>query len=371
MSGARGQPHLAFDLIHRVWLDLGHHVDYVQNITDVDDPLLERAARDHQDWRALAARETALFREDMSFLRILPPRHHVGAVEAMARIIDMIADLVAAGVAYRDDRSPHPDVYFDVDAGGPLGVVSGYETSVMLRLAAQGDGESRHPGRRRVLDPVIWRAHRDGEPAWESALGPGRPGWHVQCSAIARHFLGDRIDLAGGGRDLVFPHHDCSAAHVEALSGARPFAACWTHTGMVGLEGEKMSKSRGHLVLVSSLRDRGVDAGAVRLALLDGHYRSDREWTEERLRRAQRRLHRWRSAITRPSGPPATELTAVVRSRLADDLDTPGALAAVDGWADAALGGGNEDESAPGEVRALADGLLGVALQEAGVPSRA
>jgi L-cysteine:1D-myo-inositol 2-amino-2-deoxy-alpha-D-glucopyranoside ligase len=209
--------YLAFDLIHRVWLDLGHHVDYVQNITDVDDPLLERAARDHQDWRALAARETALFREDMSFLRILPPRHRVGAVEAMAQIIDMIADLVAAGVAYRDDRSPHPDVYFDVDAGGPLGVVSGYETSVMLRLAAEGDGESRHPGRRRVLDPVIWRAHRDGEPAWESALGPGPrlPSPRLQCSARRGAVRGTSL------RRVLDAHRDGGTRRGEDVEVAR------------------------------------------------------------------------------------------------------------------------------------------------------
>jgi len=354
--------YLAFDLVHRLWRDLGHDVHYVQNVTDIDDPLLERAARDQDDWVVLGMRETALFREDMAALRVLPPRHYVGAVEAMGEIAELVGKLLAQGAAYRVDDPEYPDVYFDAAFTGRFGYESGYDEATMLEYARERGGDPDRPGKRSPLDPLLWRMAREGEPSWESDLGPGRPGWHVECAAIALNRLGTQIDLNGGGSDLIFPHHECGAAHAEAFTGVHPFARHYTHTGMIGLDGAKMSKSRGNLVFVSKLRAQDVDPNAIRLALLAGHYRSDREWTDELLSAAQERLDRWRAAVALEAGPPAADLVQRLRTHLADDLDSPGALAAVDAWARAALERRGTDPEAPGLVRAAVDALLGVSL---------
>ena len=218
------------------------------------------------------------------------------------------------------------------------------------------------PGKKNPLDPVLWRARRPDEPSWPSPLGPGRPGWHIECTAIALNRLGMSFDVQGGGRDLVFPHHEMSAAHAEALTGRWPFARHYVHAGLIGLDGEKMSKSRGNLVFVSALRGRDEDPMAIRLAVLDGHYRADREWTTTLLDAARLRLDRWRQAVARPSGPDAHPVLDAVRQRLADDLDTPHALAAVDRWAADTLTVGGRDDQAPALVRDLVDALLGVRL---------
>jgi L-cysteine:1D-myo-inositol 2-amino-2-deoxy-alpha-D-glucopyranoside ligase len=354
--------YLAFDLVNRVWRDLGHDVHYVQNVTDIDDPLLERAARDHDDWVVLGMRETALFREDMEALRVLPPQHYIGAVEAMGEISELVGKLLAGGSAYRIDDAEYPDVYFDITATGRFGYESNYDEATMLELAAERGGDPERPGKRNPLDPLLWRMAREGEPRWDSELGAGRPGWHVECAAIALNRLGAQIDLNGGGSDLIFPHHECGAAHAEAFTGVSPFARHYTHAGMIGLEGEKMSKSRGNLVFVSRLRADGVDPNAVRAALLAGHYRADREWTPALLTEAEQRLGRWREAVALPAGPGAEDLVQRLRTHLADDLDTPAALAAVDGWVAEALERRGTDTAAPGLVRSAVDALLGIAL---------
>jgi L-cysteine:1D-myo-inositol 2-amino-2-deoxy-alpha-D-glucopyranoside ligase len=350
--------YLAFDLVHRIWLDNGHDVHYVQNVTDVDDPLLERAKRDHGDWRVLAMRETALFREDMTALRVLPPRDYIGAVEAIPEIVEAVDKLVAGGAAYRAADDEHPDVYFDHAATGRFGYESGYDEPTMRSLFAERGGDPDRVGKRHPLDALLWRTARDDEPAWESNLGPGRPGWHIECSVIARNRLGMGIDIQGGGSDLVFPHHEFSAAHAEALTGEAPFARHYVHAGMIGLGGEKMSKSRGNLVFVSRLRADGVDPTAIRLGLLSGHYRANRDWTEDVLVAAEDRLARWRYATATSSGAPAADVIARVRDHLSDDLDTAGALAALDAWA--AQGG--RDRQAPGQIRTAMDALLGIEL---------
>jgi L-cysteine:1D-myo-inositol 2-amino-2-deoxy-alpha-D-glucopyranoside ligase len=354
--------YLAFDLVHRVWRDLGHDVHYVQNVTDIDDPLLERAARDQDDWVVLGMRETALFREDMQALRVLPPRQFVGAVEAMGEIAELVGKLLAAGAAYRVPDAEHPDVYFDSSASGHFGYESNYDEATMIALSRERGGDPDRPGKRHPADALLWRTARPGEPSWESDLGPGRPGWHVECTAIALNRLGTQIDLNGGGSDLVFPHHEFGAAHAEAFTGVHPFARHYVHAGMIGLDGEKMSKSRGNLVFVSKLRAEGVDPNAVRLALLAGHYRTDRAWTSDLLTTAEQRLARWRSAVALPAAPPADDLVARLRTHLADDLDTPAALAAVDAWAGEALERHGRDPAAPALTRDAVDALLGVAL---------
>ncbi|GEL16750.1 cysteine--1-D-myo-inosityl 2-amino-2-deoxy-alpha-D-glucopyranoside ligase [Pseudonocardia asaccharolytica] len=354
--------YLAFDLVHRVWRDLGHDVHYVQNVTDIDDPLLERAARDQDDWVVLAMRETALFREDMEALRVLPPRHFIGAVEAMAEIAELVGKLLAAGAAYRIDDAEYPDVYFDSAVTGNFGYESNYDEATMIELSRERGGDPDRPGKRHPVDALLWRMARPGEPSWESDFGAGRPGWHVECTAIALNRLGTQIDLNGGGSDLIFPHHEFGAAHAEAHTGVHPFARHYTHAGMIGLDGEKMSKSRGNLVFVSKLRAAEVDPNAIRLALLAGHYRTDREWTPALLTQAQTRLARWREAVALDAAEPAHDLVARLRTHLADDLDSPRALAAVDAWAAATLERRGGDRAAPALVRTAVDALLGVAL---------
>jgi L-cysteine:1D-myo-inositol 2-amino-2-deoxy-alpha-D-glucopyranoside ligase len=294
----------------------------------------------------------------MTALRVLPPDEYVGAVEAIPEIADAIERLLADGHAYHVDE----DVYFPIAAAPGFGSESNLDRDTMLALFAERGGDPQRAGKRDPLDSLLWRAKRPGEPLWPAALGAGRPGWHIECSVIALNRLGMGFDVQGGGSDLIFPHHEHSAAHAEALTGTAPFAKHYVHAGMIGLDGEKMSKSRGNLVLVSKLRGAGVDPMAVRLALLDGHYRADREWTGGRLPTAEGRLARWRAAAALPAGPPADPLRAELRARLADDLDTPGALTAVDRWVDGALAApqSSDQADAPAAMAEAVDALLGV-----------
>ncbi|MFH0245095.1 cysteine--1-D-myo-inosityl 2-amino-2-deoxy-alpha-D-glucopyranoside ligase [Streptomyces sp. HK10] len=349
----------AFDLVQRVWLDTKRQVHYVQNVTDIDDPLLERAAATGEDWTALAERETALFREDMTALRMLPPRHYIGAVESIPGIVPVIERLRETGAAYDLDG----DVYFSVASDPHFGEVSGLDAETMLHLSAERGGDPDRSGKKNPLDPLLWTAAREGEPSWDGgSLGPGRPGWHIECVAIALEHLGMGFDVQGGGSDLAFPHHEMGASHAQALTGEHPFARAYVHAGMVALHGEKMSKSKGNLVFVSALRRDGTDPAAIRLALLAHHYRADWEWTDAVLDEAVARLGRWRAAVSRPDGPPADAPVEEIRAALADDLDAPAALAAVDRWVERQDADGGTDTGAPGLVSRAVDALLGVAL---------
>jgi L-cysteine:1D-myo-inositol 2-amino-2-deoxy-alpha-D-glucopyranoside ligase len=398
----------AWDLLVRAWLDAmpespehpespsRYTVVYVQNVTDVDDPLLERADRDGEDWRDLARRETQRYREDMEALRVLPPSHLVGAVEALPIIERFTARMADRGALYNVDE----DVYFakssDPEFGslsGP-GTACGYDPAEMVELAAQRGGDPDRPGKKDPLDVLVWRAERPGEPAWDSRFGRGRPGWHVECAAIATEYLGRTFDVQAGGSDLVFPHHEMSASHTrvalasagtQRASGAPAegvFARVYVHAGMVSYHGEKMSKSLGNLVFVNRLLADGVDPMAIRMALLAHHYRSDWEWTDAVLGDAQARLDRWRAALARaeaavpddalleadsPGPGPAEMVLAGVRARLRDDLDAPGALAVVDHWADSLLAEPPtritpRDLAGARLVQAAVDALLGLSL---------
>ena len=348
----------AFDLIQRVWRDAGHDVLYVQNVTDVDDPLLVRAEETGVEWGDLAQRETSLFREDMTALRILPPAHYVGAVESIPWIVPLVRSLLDSGAAYELDG----DIYFSVESDPRFGEVSHLSPQEMLPVFGERGGDPDRPGKKHRLDPRLWMAARPGEPSWETELGRGRPGWHIECAAIALQYLGMSFDIQGGGSDLSFPHHEMSASHAQVVTGSHPFARAYVHAGMVALDGEKMSKSKGNLVFVSRLRRDGVAPAAVRLALLAHHYRSDWEWTDEVLQEAVQRLARWRSGICRPDGPSARDVLAEVREALADDLDAPRALRAVDRWVGQQQAVGGEDTGAPGVLSRALDALLGVAL---------
>ena len=360
--------YLSWDLLVRAWRDAGKQVRYVQNVTDVDDPLLERAARDGEDWRELADREIALFRSDMTALRILPPDRYVGAVEALPLIESFNQRLSERGSLYEIDG----DTYFSRAADSGFGSVSGLDSETMIRLCAENGGDPARSGKKDPVDPLVWLGERPGEPSWPSALGQGRPGWHVECAAIATHYLGRTFDVQAGGRDLIFPHHEMSAAHARVAldgDGERPFARRYAHSGMVRLDGEKMSKSRGNLVFVSQLLAAGKDPMAVRLAIISHHYRADWDWTADSLESASARLAAWRAAVaaSSPAGSASSRdgagervLTAM-RERLADDLDTPGAIGVVDEWAARATAADRPDGSAP-LVRSAVDALLGITL---------
>ncbi|MDF2145664.1 cysteine--1-D-myo-inosityl 2-amino-2-deoxy-alpha-D-glucopyranoside ligase [Knoellia sp. p5-6-4] len=357
--------YVTFDVLGRALRDAGHEVLYVQNITDVDDPLIERAERDGLHWEHLATAEVALFREDMTDLAIIPPDHYIGVVESIRPIAAAVVELLDKGVAYRVEtpESESDDIYFDLASDPGFGSVSGWTREQMMEVFADRGGDPDRAGKRDPFDPLLWRAAREGEPWWENdQLGPGRPGWHIECSCIALQFLGTSFDIQGGGSDLVFPHHEMSASQAVALTGERPFARCYVHQAMVGLDGEKMSKSKGNLVLVSKLRADGVDPMAIRLALLSQHYRTDWDWTAAHLEQAEQRLETWRSAMSVNTGPTADATLQRVRERVADDLDTPGALAAVDRWAQESLTHGGDDPAAPGIIARMLDSLLGVRL---------
>jgi L-cysteine:1D-myo-inositol 2-amino-2-deoxy-alpha-D-glucopyranoside ligase len=350
--------YVAFDLVNRIWRDLGHEVHYVQNVTDVDDPLLERAIATGQDWRELARAETALFAEDMAALNVLPPRDYVGAVESIPSVVEWIGRLRAAGAVYDVDG----DLYFSAAPESGFGTVARLDAEQMQAIFAERGGDPDRPGKRTPLDCLLWQAERPDEPAWDTPLGHGRPGWHIECTAIALDHLGMGFDVQGGGSDLAFPHHEMCSAQAITATGRAPFARHFVHAGMVGYEGHKMSKSRGNLVFVSKLRASGIEPAVIRLALLAHHYRSDWEWSDTDLHDAAERMGRWRAALGAQGGPDAGAVLDGVRERLADDLDAPGALALVDQWAHAAVAGDGSDPASAALVSRLLDTLLGVDL---------
>jgi L-cysteine:1D-myo-inositol 2-amino-2-deoxy-alpha-D-glucopyranoside ligase len=353
--------YVAFDLLNRTWRDAGLEVVYVQNVTDVDDPLLERASATGVDWRQLAADQTELYRTDMTALNVIPPEHYVGAVESIGEVVELIADLQAKGAVYAVDDPSYPDLYFAQDADADFGSLSKLSQTEALTVFAERGGDPDRPGKKNPLDCLVWRLQRPDEPGWDSPFGAGRPGWHIECTAIALRRLGADFDVQGGGSDLVFPHHEMCASEARVATD-QAFAQVYAHSGMVGLDGEKMSKSKGNLVLVSKLREAGVDPMAIRLALLSQHYRADWMWTDDILAAAQERLAGWREAVRLDSAHNADEVIASVRAALANDLDAPAALAVVDAWAGASTAIDSDDADAPSAVARAVDALLGVRL---------
>lgn len=367
--------YLAFDLIYRVLLDNDHQVHYVQNITDVDDPLFERAERDGVDWRELGTSQIDLFRSDMETLAVIPPQDYIGAIESIDEVIEMVSTLLEEGAAYVVDDPEYPDVYASINATENFGYESNYDAATMAELFAERGGDPDRPGKRNPMDALLWRAAREGEPSWESPFGPGRPGWHIECSAIATNRLGHSFDIQGGGSDLMFPHHEFSAAHAEAAHGVERMAKHYVHAGMISQDGVKMSKSLGNLEFVHRLTAAGHEPGAIRLGVYAHHYRGDRDWSDEILAAAEARLALWRSAAAVATDvQAAVDAVAQLRTHLSDDLDTPAALAAVDTWAETALKDtGNVSDTADqfdapeftpaGRILAAAvDALLGVRL---------
>jgi L-cysteine:1D-myo-inositol 2-amino-2-deoxy-alpha-D-glucopyranoside ligase len=317
--------YLAFDVLQRRLRDLGHETRCVRNVTDVDDDILRKARELGVHYLDLAAEEMARFDTDMASLNLLPAWREPRATSAIPEILSIIGGALDAGVAYRSGDA----VYFDVSTWPSFGKLSHLDREQMLALAAEHGGRPDDPAKRDPLDFVLWQPSLPDEPSWESRWGPGRPGWHIECSALALRELGTTLDVHGGGRDLVFPHHECETAQSESHTG-RPFVRLWFHVGLVALGGTKMSKSLGNLVFVGDLL-KEWEAAAVRLALLDHYYRVDWEWTDADMPRAAERLARWRAA---PDGEGGAD---PVRGALDDDLDTPEALAQLDGRAGSGL----------------------------------
>lgn len=353
--------YISFDLINRYLRFGGAQVTFVENITDIDDPLLERARRDGLDWEELAHSQIELFRGDMVALRVIPPDHYIGVVEAMDQIIESILRLQEKGSLYSLDG----DLYFRVRLDPEFLIRTHLSLEEALKLFSERGGDPDRLGKEYPLDALVWRLQRPGEPGWPSPFGVGRPGWHIECSAIALHFLqpssGDEfaIDIQGGGSDLIFPHHDISAAQ-GFIAKSQKFARSFVHAGMIGLNGEKMSKSLGNLVFVSHLIEDGVDPMAIRLALMGHHYRTDHMWRASEISAAQVLISRVRTNLSRVEVAPTNEVIKEIAQAMADDLDTQRVIALLSAWCEVCESGGVGGSA--GELSRVLDELLGLAF---------
>jgi L-cysteine:1D-myo-inositol 2-amino-2-deoxy-alpha-D-glucopyranoside ligase len=353
--------YLTFDLINRYLLATGATVDFVQNITDIDDPLLERAKRDNIDWKDLAQSQIDLFRGDMTDLHVIPPKDYIGVVEAMPLVVNAVEKLRNAGTAYEVGS----DIYYRVHSDDEFGERSHYSQEKMLTIFAERGGDPDKVGKEDPLDALLWLSQREGEPDWPSPFGPGRPGWHIECCAIALHYLNPdaaddfAIDIQGGGSDLIFPHHEMSAAQSRSMTNQR-FARTYVHAGMIGLNGEKMSKSLGNLVFVSKLISSGVNPAAIRWALMQHAYADDLMWTQNLLDAASIEIERLQLNLARKEVAPTDLVIHEVIAALSSNLDTPRALRAINQWmreTESGVTGG-----VAGELGRALDTLLGITL---------
>ena len=353
--------YLTFDLINRYLRAAGSQVLYVQNITDIDDPLLERAIRDNLKWEDLALSQIDLFRGDMVDLRVIPPAHYIGAVEAIDLVSEAVSALQTKGTIYSIDQ----DLFFKNYSSPDFGSLSHLDKESMQEIFSQRGGNPTLIGKVDPLDCLVWMAKRENEPGWSSIHGVGRPGWHIECTAIALKYLepldSDEtcIDIQGGGSDLIFPHHEMCASQARVLTG-KDLAETYVHAAMIGLDGEKMSKSKGNLVFVSKLIQAGTDPMVIRFALMSQHYRVDRMWTDELLLQATQRVNQIRKALASGVVAPTESAIEQIVFALSDDLDTSSALAALDEWASQTLDGGTGGEAQ--ELSTVLDALLGLAL---------
>ena len=353
--------YLTFDLINRYLRASGAEVKYVQNITDIDDPLLERANRDGLDWKDLAHQQIDLFRGDMENLRVLPPAHYIGAVDAIPLVVDAIKDLDYLSTIYQVDT----DRYFSVHADTRFGSRSHLSQEQMISIFSERGGDPNRLGKKDPLDCLVWMSQRPNEPGWESSLGVGRPGWHIECTAIALEYLDPSdvdstlIDIQGGGSDLIFPHHEMCAAQAHLLTG-KELASAYVHTGMIGLDGEKMSKSKGNLVFVSRLVEAGTDPMAIRIALMSDRYRHDRMWSQGLVEKAENQLAQIRKAVEASNAAPTDIVIHNIIEALSDDLNTPKVLSILADWSSETLNGATGGTT--NELRDALDSLLGLLL---------
>ena len=315
---------IAYDVLQRRLIDMGHQVKCVRNVTDVDDPLFAKARELGVHYLDLAAGEEARFESDMTALNALPVHSTPRASSAIPDIRGFIGMVIDRGFAYESGGS----VYFDVEKFPQFGSVSHYSRETMIALARERGGKVDDPHKRNPLDFVLWHPSASDEPSWDTMWGAGRPGWHIECSALALRELNTTIDLHGGGSDLIFPHHECERAQSEAATGEQ-FVKHWMHVAMVSMDGHKMSKSRGNLVFVDKLRTQH-DPMAIRLGLIEHHYRTEWEWDNGLMARNEARLVQWKSAARVGGSQGDSGLLADVRSALDKDLDTPSAVALLD-----------------------------------------
>lgn len=353
--------YITFDLVNRYLRAMGKKVHFVQNVTDIDDPLLERAARDKVDWSTLAQSQIDLFRSDMSDLHIIPPEHYVGVVESIPLVVSAIEGLSAKGAVYAVDD----DLYFSVHKDSNFGSRSHLSPDEMLEIFAQRGGDPDRVGKRNPLDSLLWLHQRPSEPGWPSSFGMGRPGWNIECCSIALNYLPRDvdsdylIDIQGGGSDLLFPHHEMGASEATVLMG-QDFARMYIHTGMIGLNGEKMSKSLGNLVFLSDLVNAGEDPMAIRLALMSQHYWTDRMWSLEEFSSASILLDRLRLLLSRPEVAPTDAAINAMIKALSNNLDTPAVCAALSRWCEETESGAVGGHA--GELSRAIDLLLGIAI---------
>ena len=375
--------YVGFDVMHRYLEYLGHDVTYVQNLTDVDDDMLRKARETGEDYLALGNRHVTTFLTEMAALNWLPPDHYPRATAHVPQMVEMIGRLMAAGHAYRADGH----VYFSIESWPRYGELSHVAAGEMLPIANERGNVPDMPGKRAPLDFVLWQPSAPDEPSWPSEWGPGRPGWHIECSAMAATYLGPRFEIHGGGGDLAFPHHESELAQAEAAGLGQPWVSHWTHAGMLGYEGAKMSKSLGNLVLVRDLL-RTWSADSIRHYLVSHHYRTEVEFRETDLERSAAAAALLRRAVLLaedlvPDAPsPADDGTldprvAGARSRflaaMDNDLDTPAAMPELIDLAALALA---SDEAAVAAqagwmVRELGAGILGLRLAPVGAPEPA
>ena len=353
-----------FDVLIRYLEYLGHDVNYVQNVTDVDDDILRKAAEVGEDWKEIGDRWTVHFIDDMKDLNVRPPDHFPRATDVIEEMIDVVEALLEAGYAYEKNGS----VYFHVDDYDDFGKLSKIPRDEMLPIANERGNHPDDPNKKDPLDFVLWQAQAPGEPAWDSPWGPGRPGWHIECSTMATKHLGDTIDVHGGGADLIFPHHECEIAQAEGATGQKPFVRFWLHTAMVRHEGEKMSKSLGNLVMVRDLLDAGWRPDALRLYMHGHHYRDEWEFEESALEEADVLVDKLQRAVTVDGGDndPLTHRGAAntFTAAMDDDLDTPTVVAALEEFADQILrvAGTGRDVSQAQQTLREAAAVLGVTL---------
>ena len=351
--------YLTFDLVNRYLKASGKNVSFVENITDIDDPLLERATRDNQDWRELAESQIELFREDMTSLGVLPPNAYRGVIESMDEIISTVAEMIATGKSYQLEG----DIYLDLNQVD--GAIENLPIALdqALKIFEERGGDPARAGKRHALDPLLWKARKGDDPFWEAPFGKGRPGWHIECTAIALKNLpkasSTSITLQAGGSDLIFPHHYMTALQAKALTGVE-FASCYSHSGMIGLDGEKMSKSKGNLVFVSKLRQEGVSPALIRIALFADRYSTDRMWSRELVDEANKLLTRLLSALSRQEVAPTFEVVQEIVNAISDDLNTPKVFDLLNTWSlkteEGQVGG------SPGEISRALDTYLGITL---------
>jgi L-cysteine:1D-myo-inositol 2-amino-2-deoxy-alpha-D-glucopyranoside ligase len=320
---------VVYDTLRRYLIWRGQPVKYVQNVTDIDDDILRKAKERGLAWDALGRQETERYLTDLRDLNVAPPDYYIKASDETAKMIELIQALLAKNLAYVRDGW----VYFRVKADpdfGRLAEAAGYIGYDAWLLTANERGNfPDDPRKEDPLDFILWQAQQPGEPAWPSPWVPGRPGWHIECSSMSVKYLGPRIDIHGGGSDLVFPHHTCEIAQSENATGERPFVSIWMHCAMVGLDGEKMSKSLGNLVLARDLLNR-YSADAIRVMLLSHHYRTPWEYSEYEMREKAAFTERLRlgdlADVTEDADEVARKAEQEFIAALEDDLDTPHAL---------------------------------------------